>query len=72
LSAGKLRHIDASSQGSIWFDNKDEGSLAVERARALLALYEEYIQKGLKKLNKAGEVSGKFLHLLRDRFDLTI
>lgn len=67
-----LNYVEASTQGSIWFDYEDEGALAIERAKALEALYKKYIHDGLRKLQRKGEISERCLPVIRKRFMINL
>jgi hypothetical protein len=67
-----INYLDSACQDSIWFDYEDEGALAVERALALLALYNDYILKELRDRKATGELSQRLLQVLRDKFNITI
>lgn len=67
-----INYLDASSHDSIWFTFENEGALAVERAKALLALYKEYIIDGLRDRYKAGEISERFRDLLDKKFNIVL
>jgi len=67
-----LNYIEAADKDSIWFNYKDEGAIAIERAQAMLALYEEYIKRGLNRLVKSGEISLRIQGILSDKFNLKL
>ena len=65
-----LNYADASSSASDWYDHTDEGSLAYERASALLELYRRYIMNGLRSLNAQGKLPAALRILLGQRFGI--
>ena len=67
-----VNYLEASCRDSIWFDYADEGALAVERAQALLALYERYIVDGLQARYAAGEIPEHLALVLREKFGITL
>ena len=66
-----VNYVEATSEESIWHDFENEGALAVERAQALYVLYKDYITEGLRALFQAGEITGKIMWILRERFGLS-
>jgi hypothetical protein len=67
-----LNYVSASSCETIWYDYDDEGALAIERARAMLALYEEYIRKNLEERFKNNKIPEAIVQLLREKFNMQL
>lgn len=66
-----LNYADASSQDSIWYDHHTDGSLAYERAAALLALYRPHIAERLRALEQQGMLPSPLLERLQDFLELS-
>jgi hypothetical protein len=65
-----MNYLDSSSDESLWFDFENEGALSIERAQALLVLYNEYIRNRLQELQKNGKISEKKRQVLAEKFDV--
>lgn len=67
-----FNYLEASSTESIWYDIKDHGALAFERAQALLALYRPYFLRNLRARNKKGEISKRIKTLLHEKLQVVL
>ena len=65
-----LNYAEASSPESDWFEHEDAGSLAYERATALLTLYRAHITSRLRALERQGLLRASLQSLLTQRFGL--
>jgi len=65
-----MNYFESSLDDSIWFDFENDGALSIERAQALLALYNDHIRNKLKVMHDNGELSIEQLHVLTEKFGL--
>lgn len=67
-----LNYLEACGKGSVWFDERNQGMLAAERARAVFELYEKYIRETLEKEKKFKKIPDVVLSALHSEFKVNI
>lgn len=63
-----LNYPEISTKESIWYDYSSHGSLAIERAQALLTLYEKHIIGGIRSLIQRDEIDDKLVNIVTEKF----
>lgn len=67
-----LNYLEISTKESIWYDYSSHGSLAIERAQALLTLYEKHIISGIISLLHSDEIDDNLVRVVREKFNVEI
>lgn len=67
-----LNYAEAGDPESVWYDHADEGSLASDRATALLALYHGHIVKRVRRLADQMGLSPRLVEQLRTMYGVEL